>query len=216
MILVIRRIGILILVGILFQISAVAGGMQYTIENTWFGSYYTISYAGEQYFAGYGSPGGVTTGLFTYNATSNSGQLFRVLMNDNITRVLNMGDSLSLGEGYQFKVKDVADSDSLGLVSLLNNGDEIDLNVLQSGQTYVYGPSKVGDIRDLPIIIIHVSDINNVSETVTINGVFQLSENFITVPPPPDTPPSPAPEMPTIALMGLGMFSLLFVVKKKK
>lgn len=179
-------IGLILVVGLIFQLNAVAGGTSYTTVNfnykDW-GSYYTVSYAGEPYFAGYVGGGAISSrNIFTFNTTSNSGQLHRVLMNDNIYRVLNIGESLPLGERYQFQIKDIDISTKMALVALLKGATQVDATVRGQQQTYIY-TEKVGNVSDLPVIAVHVSNVSN--KTVTIDGVFEISEVFITVTPIP-------------------------------
>ncbi len=181
-----KYVGLILVVGLIFQLNAVAGGTSYTTVNfnykDW-GSYYTVSYAGEPYFAGYVGGGAITSiNIFTFNTTSNSGQLHRVLMNDNVYRVLNIGESLPLGEGYQFQIKDIDISAKMALVALLKGATQVDATVRGQQQTYIY-TEKVGNVSDLPVIAVHVSNVSN--KTVTIDGVFEISEVFITVTPTP-------------------------------
>lgn len=218
-----KPVGIIarIIVGLIALIILLAGGVDvdavtiFTSENfnhqNW-GSYYTLPYAGEQYFVGYSDGTTIskpTTNVvpkLTFDATSNSGQLHKILMNDNVARTLNKGEILYLGEGYQFKIHDHWNEGNLSnpgsiLINLLRNGWVYDSTSISKGETYVY-TFKAGDISDLPVIVAHVSDVSSAS--ITFDGIFQISDGFIKV---TDingsisyvtvTPAIPAPRTPT-------------------
>lgn len=178
----------------LFQLGAIAGGTPLTIQNfnygEW-GSYYTVTYADEPYFAGYVSGKISSRDIFTYNATSNTGQLHKVLINEDTIHTLYLGNTLSLKESYVLKVNDFDMSDpKVGKVLLtLSRGSKIDSNVLEAADTYVYS-KKVGNISDLPIIAVHLRAIgsNENGVFVTIDGLFEISEEVITITSPSDTP----------------------------
>lgn len=179
----------------LFQLGAIAGGSPLTVQNfnygEW-GSYYTVTYTDEPYFAGYVS-GKISSwrDIFTYNATSSTGQVHKVIINENTIHTLYLENTLSLKEGYVLKVKDFDMRDpKVGSVYLtLSRGSEIYSDVLQAMDTYVYS-KKVGNMSDLPIIAVHLdaigSDENGVF--VTIDGLFEISEEVIALTSPSDTP----------------------------
>lgn len=173
----------------MLQISISAGNPSYTLVNfshkNW-GNYHTLPYTGEQYFVGYGDgttidnprPAVDFRNKITFDLASNSGQMHKVLMNDDFTRTLQVGDPLPLMEGYTLKFVDISTEGAIGLISLLQNGNEVDTTPLSAGQTYVY-TRKVGNISDLPIIVAHVSGVNGMS--TTIDSIFQISQGFIKV-----------------------------------
>ncbi len=173
-----RKLVGLILLAALMLIAG-AAGMLYAAVNfnygDW-GSYYTVPYADGQYFAGYAAGQITSQTRFTFNTTSDSGELHIVRMDDNIRRDLNTGYSLSLGDGYQFKVNDIDVRGGIASISLLMNGNVVDTMAISEGRTYVY-TKRVGSFNDFPLIAVHVSNITN--KTATIDGVFQISEMTI-------------------------------------
>ncbi|MBU4222631.1 MAG: hypothetical protein KKA10_13655 [Euryarchaeota archaeon] len=182
---------VLVLSGFI-NIVAAAPSLSLNIQNfnygEW-GSYYTVTYADEPYFAGYVSGKISSRDIFTYNATSNSGQLHKVLINDNIQRTININGTLALNDGYVLKIKDInmgAGTASVWL-TMLKNGNEVYDDFTGEGQNLIYA-KNIGALKELPLIAIHVLNISKVSKTVTIDGLFEISETFITVTPPSDIP----------------------------
>lgn len=179
------------LIALIFSLSAVASASYTTVNFNYknWGSFYTVPYAGEQYFAGYLGGGALTsTNIITFDSASNSGQMHMVLMNDNTSRVVAAGSTFTLNENYVLKVKDVdITGGKIALLSLLKNGNEVDTTAISEGGTYLY-TKKVGDIINLPLIAFHISNVSVKSVTIgtimgylTIDGIFQISEGFIKV-----------------------------------
>lgn len=150
------------------------------------GSYYTVSYAGEQYFAGYAGGGTLTsTNIFTFDSVSNSGQMHKVSGNDDTSRMLVAGGTMALNGGYVIMLKDVdITGGKIASLSLLDNGYEVDTTKISEGGTYIY-TKKVGDIINLPLIAIHVSNVSIASITgikyINMDGIFLITEGFIKV-----------------------------------
>lgn len=140
-----------------------------------------------------------------YNATTHSGQLHKVLINDNSVKAINVSSGISLGDGYIFKVVDYDRSARTILINLIREtyaialdsnyvggggsgggsgggGDVLDSTPLSPGDTYVYS-KKLGNASDVPVILIHIDNIyvDNNTTTVYINGIFQVSESYITI-----------------------------------
>ncbi len=190
---VFRIVGLIALLILLFAGDVDANTVTpYTTVNfnykNW-GSFYTVSYAGEQYFAGYLGGGALTsTNIITFDSASNSGQMHMVLMNDATSRVVYAGSTFTLSDRYVLKVKDVDKTGGkIVLLSLLKDGGEIDTTAVSEGNTYVYS-KRIGNISDLPLIAIHISNVSiksvNIGESVgyiTIDGIFQISDGFIKV-----------------------------------
>ncbi|MCZ7404688.1 MAG: S-layer protein domain-containing protein, partial [Candidatus Methanoperedens sp.] len=122
---------------------------------TGFGSYQVIGFMADKYFAGYTAntlPPNPTSPVGAKSALA-QGQLHKVLIDDDTKRTISVGGTLALKEGYILKAKDIDLSARTMLISLLKDGTEVDSTPLSAGQTYVYAPSKVGSVSDLPIIM---------------------------------------------------------------
>lgn len=136
-----------------------------------FGEYAIIGFMGQKYLAGF--PEGKS------NITSGGGinlrPPYKILIDENANYTLSRGSALTLNEGYIFKVKDV---NATGVaLSLLKEGIEVDKKTINTGKNYVY------EIRDRPVIAVHIDSIVKKNETVSaaINGIFQVSEQYTSV-----------------------------------
>ncbi len=144
-----------------------------------FGSYQVIGFMADKYFAGYtaNSTPPNPIALITQISTLASGQLQKVLIDDETQRVISLGGTLTLKEGYTLKAKDIDLNARTMLLSLLKDGNEVDTAPLSAGQTYVY-TKKVGSVSDLPIIIARFDSVFSGAEVQAafIKGLFQISE----------------------------------------
>jgi len=148
-----------------------------------FGSYQVIGFMADKYFAGYTSSSfpASSNPIITVGAKSTLAQrqLHKVLIDDDTKRTISVGSTLTLQEGYVLKATDISTSDRIMLISLLKDGNEVDTATLQAGQTYVYAPSKVGAISDLPIIMVRFDSVFSGTEVQAafLKGMFQISSN---------------------------------------
>lgn len=142
--------------------------------NEW-GSYYTANYQGQEYFAGYS-----VNSIIGQNIILQEDQLHTVLLDTNNAISSVIGESKTLQEEYAFKVIDMNISDKVILLSLLKNDVEIDRTVIHAGDTYIYRKAKVGNISDLPLILIHLDSVfQGATEKIArFNGIFQISESI--------------------------------------
>jgi S-layer protein (TIGR01567 family) len=138
-----------------------------------FGEYAVIGFMGEKYLAGF--PGGKS------NITSGGGislkPLYKILLDENINHTLTRGSTLVLNEGYVLEVRDLNTTGSQVVLSLKKEGIEVDTKTIYSGKNYVY------EIRDRPVIAVHIDSIIKENETFStvINGIFQASEQYTRV-----------------------------------
>lgn len=141
--------------------------------NSW-GHYFVISFLGSQWFAGYDSS---TEGPKATESLLEYEYLGKVLM-DLETQVTVLAGNYSLQEGYEMRIRDVA-NDSIFL-QLLKNGVPVDNSVVKSNSDYIY-KKDLGDIKDLPIIKVHLNNVfsNETKSFATIDGVFQISDQSI-------------------------------------
>lgn len=145
------------------------------------GQYDVIGFMAEKYFAGY-EVGAISDKVIS---TIGRNQLHKVLIDDDTQRVIYAGSTLTLNEGYVLKIKDVNMGAGTAEVwlSLLKDGNEVDDNVVSAKELYIYAPSKVGVISDLPIIALRIESIFRGKEATAafVRGAFQISESYTTV-----------------------------------
>ncbi len=147
-----------------------------------FGNYSVIGFMADKYFAGYTDdtkPPNPTTPVVAKSALA-SGQLHKVLMDDDTKRTISVGGTLALQDGYVLKAVDIDLNARTMLISLLKDGNEVDPGTpLNAGQTYVYAPSKVGSVSNLPLIMVRFDSVFSGTEVQAafLRGVFQISSN---------------------------------------
>jgi S-layer protein (TIGR01567 family) len=149
-------------------------------ENDDWGKYQVIGFMADKYFAGYTED----TNIDDVDELSvmSEGQLSKVLIDDDDERSISMGSSLILEEGYAINIKEVdVDGDSVWL-ELTKDGDEVDDAFLSSNEDYVYD-DDVGDVEDLPLIIVHFNNVfsGRESSAVFIEGIFQISDEYVEI-----------------------------------
>ncbi len=163
-----------------------SGNLKYTttpintdFERSLWGSYQVIGFMAERYFAGY--PSG-TFGLTSDINLISSGQMSKVLMNEEKSRSVYAGSALILEDGYTLNVVEVDRNGDKVFISLTKDGSELDSAILSSGTTYVY-EKDLGSADDVPIVVVHFDTIFQGAETsaVFVNGIFQISDEYITV-----------------------------------
>ncbi|GEM_PF-4109213 len=148
-----------------------------------FGKYYSFYLNGSRYFAGY-TANSLISG-YKKITTFESGQIHSILINDDTRRIISAGSTLTLKQGYVLKAKDIDAVNRTVLFSLLYYGDEVDMQVVQEGQTYIF-TKTIGSISNLPIIAAHVETVytgeSGEIRAAFLKGMFQISENYINAP----------------------------------
>jgi S-layer protein (TIGR01567 family) len=164
------------------DISYSTSPMEVSFEYSGFGKYQVVGFMAGKYFAGYTANSKPPNPIITVGAKSalSSKQLHRVLIDDDTKRIISVGSTLTLQEGYVLKAKDISVTDRIMLISLLKDGNEVDTATLEAGQTYVYAPNKVGVVSDLPIIMVRFDSVfsGNEVQAAFLKGLFQISETF--------------------------------------
>ena len=147
-----------------------------------FGSYSVIGFMADKYFAGYTDNSIVSDKKKV--STIGSGQLHKVLLDDDEKRVISVGSTLTLKEGYVLKAKEIDVGAGTGQMwmTLLKDGNEIDDEVVVTGESYVF-KKKVGSVNELPTIAVHVDSVFRGREVnaAFIKGVFQIAEDYTKV-----------------------------------
>lgn len=147
-----------------------------------FGSYQVIGFMADKYFAGY--TGNSTISKNKEMSTIAGGQLQRVLFDDEDRRVVTVGGTLTLQDGYVLKMREIDIGAGPGqiFIVLLKNGAEVDSSVVAGGGTYIY-TKRVGSVSDLPIIAVHFESVFRGTEVnaAFVRGVFQISDSYTKV-----------------------------------
>ncbi|CAG0970106.1 hypothetical protein METP3_01390 [Methanosarcinales archaeon] len=146
-----------------------------------FGSYDVIGFMADKYFAGYtinSRPPGTSIDPIS---VITSGQLHKILIDDDAQRTFSVGGTLALKEGYVLKATDIDLNARTILLSLLKDGTEVDVAPLSAGQTYVYTKDTGGS--DIPLILVRFDNVFSGREiqSAFIKGLFQISENYVTI-----------------------------------
>jgi S-layer protein (TIGR01567 family) len=147
-------------------------------EHSDWGSYQVIGFMAEKYFAAYTDK----TDIDDVDEVSmmSSGQLSKILLDDDDKESVFSGSSLILEDGYELNVVEVDVNGNNVYVTLTKDGDELDSGVISSGEDYVY-KTDLGDADDVVLIAIHISSVFSGTESnaVFIQGVFQISEDYV-------------------------------------
>ena len=143
------------------------------------GSYRTISFMAEDHLAGYGEG---TDCEITYETISliSRGMLSRILIDEDKQHIITSGASLQLEEGYELKIVQLDFNGGKAKLELLRNGHSVDTDIVNVPDTFVYR-KDLGKLDDVPIITAHIDAILADQPGVAINGIFQISEEYISV-----------------------------------
>ena len=105
-----------------------------------------------------------------------------MLIDDDTKQTIAVGGTLALRDGYVLKAKDIDLNARTMLLSLLKDGNEVDVSPLSAGETYVY-TKTVGGVESLPLIMIRFDSVFSGQElqVAFIKGLFQISQDTTTV-----------------------------------
>lgn len=144
------------------------------------GTYQIIGFMAEKYFAGYTEENSTVVGE-TISPISN-GILSKILIDNNDKKSVSSGEALALEEGYSLSIKEVDVNGNSVWVQLEKDGKVVDDGFVSSNNDYVY-KTDLGKATDVPTIIIHFGTVFSGAETsaVFVQGIFQISENYIEV-----------------------------------
>lgn len=148
-------------------------------EYSEWGTYQSIGFMGEKYFAGYMED--FIPDITSARSLIAEERLSKILIDDDKRRTMRAGNSITLEEGYSLGIEELSRNGDLFIISLSKDGDEIKTDILGEGEDFYYEKDVGG--TDIPIIIAHVDSIFLGFETSTVimEGVFQISEDFTTV-----------------------------------
>lgn len=147
-------------------------------EHSGWGKYQVIGFMAEKYFAGYTSNTTIT-GVDRVSLIS-SGQLSKVLIDNDDKKSVYSGSSLTLEDGYKLNIVQVDRNGDKVFVTLTKDGDELDSAVISGSGDYIY-KTDLGDSDDVVIVAVRFTSIFSGTESnaVTIQGIFQISEDYI-------------------------------------
>ncbi|MDK2833592.1 MAG: hypothetical protein PWP63_679 [Methanolobus sp.] len=147
-------------------------------EHSGWGKYQVIGFMAEKYFAGYTSNTTIT-GVDRVSLIS-SGQLSKVLIDNDDKKSVYSGSSLTLEDGYKLNIVQVDKNGDKVFVTLTKDGDELDSAVISGSGDYIY-KTDLGDSDDVIIVAVRFTSIFSSTESnaVTIQGIFQISEDYI-------------------------------------
>jgi S-layer protein (TIGR01567 family) len=152
-----------------------------TFTHSNFGKYQVIGFMAEKFFAGYtintSSAKTRPTATFDGKSAVGQGQLHKVLIDDDTKRTISVGGTLALQEGYVLKATDIDLNARTMLLSLMKDGNEVDVAPLSADETYVYS-KRVGGVEDLPLIMVRFDSVFSGQElqVAFMKGLFQISE----------------------------------------
>jgi S-layer protein (TIGR01567 family) len=141
------------------------------------GEFQVIGFMAEKYFAGY------PDNEFTDDVSLLSdGYLSKVLIDDDSKTSLFAGSSLELEDGYEIQIVEVDLNGDDVMISLRQDGDDVDTGIVSADDDYVY-EKDIGDVDDVPIIVLHFASIfqGTESNAVFIEGMFQISEDLVEI-----------------------------------
>jgi S-layer protein (TIGR01567 family) len=139
----------------------------------------------EPYFAGY--DGQETDDDITNDDISliSKDMLSKVLIDVADKRIISTGASLrllQLEEGYELKLIQLDIDGGQAQIELLKNGRMVDTDIMNAPDTYVY-TKDLGKLDDVPLVVVYIGNVfaGTESDLVTIEGVFQISDDPISI-----------------------------------
>jgi S-layer protein (TIGR01567 family) len=147
-------------------------------EHSGWGKYQVIGFMAEKYFAGYTSSTTIN-GVDSVSMIS-SGQLSKVLIDNDDKKSVYSGSSIILEDGYKLNIVQVDKNGDKVFVTLTKDGDELDSAIISGSGDYIY-KTDLGDSDDVVVVAVRFTSIFSGTESnaVTIQGVFQISEDYI-------------------------------------
>ncbi len=142
------------------------------------GYYNVIGFGANEYFASYSQSGTSSELLDEANRTNllESGQVTKVLIDDGHEKVIDLGSTIVLAEGYALKPTLGTDKKGI-LVELLHDGKVVDREALILPGSYVY-ISKAANTTGVPVTAAHFQEpiILDDKSYCKVDGLWQLSE----------------------------------------
>jgi len=134
----------------------------------------------EEYFAGYEAK---NTSITSENIRLLSkDMLSKVLIDEDEKHLISTGASLELKEGYELKIVRLDIDGGQAQIDLMKDGRSVDTDFVTSPDDYVY-TEDLGELDDVPLVMVHIDSVfaGAESEMLVINGIFQISDDPISV-----------------------------------
>jgi S-layer protein (TIGR01567 family) len=148
-------------------------------EERW-GSYKVIGFMAEKYFAGYE---GENTSITNEDIRLLSkDMLSKVLIDEDEKHMISTGASLKLKEDYELKIIQLDIDGGQAQIELMKDGKTVDTDIVTSPDDYVY-TEDIKKLDDVPLVVVHIDSVfaGTESDMLVINGIFQISDDFIPV-----------------------------------
>jgi S-layer protein (TIGR01567 family) len=154
------------------------------------GTYNVIGFMAEKYFAGYNPGSDSGSNIFYSRSTDknslSSGQLEKILMDDDFEMTVTSDKPLKLEEGYELAIKSIDIEGKKVYLELSKNGATLDSKVISPSRdgaieidkTYYYKNPAVGDQKKLITIGVHFKNAFSDADQdlAVIDGVWQISD----------------------------------------
>ena len=143
------------------------------------GEYNIIGFLGEKYFVGYNYDSILMEHEINFLS---SGSLCRVLKDENTKYTLGKGSALKLDENYEVDIIDIDPKQNAVVLYLRKNGNLVDQKIVtldpNNGGNCIFKKNVFKEMT--PLIILHLADPfdSNEINTITIDGIFQISDKF--------------------------------------
>ncbi|KUK94946.1 MAG: S-layer-related duplication domain protein [Methanothrix harundinacea] len=157
------------------------------------GTYWTIGFLGEEYFAAYVEGDAEDAYLFDDSTDDNlmiDEQLSKVLYNDDEERTFTTSTPLKLAEGYELEIKTTDQSTGRVYVQLTKDGVVVDSALVEPSKygatiedkTYTY-KKDLGDTEKIVVIAVHFKNAfrGAGADLATIDGIWQISDTYTDV-----------------------------------
>jgi S-layer protein (TIGR01567 family) len=137
-----------------------------------FGEYAVIRFMGEKYLAGY--PDGKSN--ISAKSGIDLGRLHNILIDDDTSYSLVIGSNLTLSDGYVLEIIDVNVTGTEVMLTLRKYGIKVETKTVNTGKNYIY--EKLDETPDGTLIAVHIDSVFEGKDlaSVTINGIFQVSQ----------------------------------------
>ncbi|WP_164997740.1 S-layer protein domain-containing protein [Methanolobus psychrotolerans] len=153
------------------------GPIETDFEYDDWGSYQLLPFMTEKYFAGYTDE----TEIDGVDEVSMlvSGQLSKILIDDDETKYVNVSSSLELEDGYSLNIVEVDTNGGSVYVTLSKDDINLGSAIVSNGDDYVYKCN----FRDVVLVAVHFNEafIDNESKGVIIEGVFQIEDVYVDI-----------------------------------
>ena len=130
------------------------------------GEYAVIGFMGEKYYAG------------VNGSLIKSGNLSKILIDEDEKRMMRVGQYITLEEGYAIRIDQINVNGNSTYLILEKDGRQVDEGIVQSGRDYVY-ERNISSTK-VELIKVHVDSVfmGTESSLLSISGIFQASDKL--------------------------------------